>query len=170
MHTNHQAPGAEAHHPRSAPRREIGPIGTAARIVVGLVLLGSVVWGQSRTHFTPAAWALGLVGFPAVLLAWQWLRARRNPAQFQANGPVGFALNAFVFFALYLTPLYAPALSVTSDATLIFYGTSMWLAAARGYGGCEVLAISNWVLHRDDQVGCFVFGPVDHLERRGGRR
>jgi hypothetical protein len=29
----------------------------------------------------------------------------------------------------------------------------MLLAAARGYAGCEVLAVSNWLLHRDDQVG-----------------
>jgi hypothetical protein len=39
------------------------------------------------------------------------------------------------------------------------------LAAARGYAGCEVLAISNWVLRRDDQIGCLVFGPVDTAER-----
>jgi hypothetical protein len=51
-----------------------------------------------------------------------------------------------------------------SDAALIFYGASMLLAAARGYAGCEVLAVSNWMLRRDDQVGCAVFAPVDHLE------
>lgn len=33
--------------------------------------------------------------------------------------------------------------------------------------GCEVLAVSNWLLSRDDQVGCTVFSPIDHLERRG---
>jgi hypothetical protein len=32
-----------------------------------------------------------------------------------------------------------------------------------------VLAVSNWLLRRDDQVGCVVFWPVDHLER-GPRR
>ena len=42
----------------------------------------------------------------------------------------------------------------------------MLLAALRGYSGCEVLAISNWILGRDDQVGCLVLGPVDDLERR----
>ncbi len=41
----------------------------------------------------------------------------------------------------------------------------MLLAAARGYGGCEVLAISNWILHRDDQIGCLVLGPIDDYER-----
>lgn len=75
-------------------------------------------------------------------------------------------LNCAIFFALYLTPFYAPALAFTSDAALIFYGASMLLAAARGYAGCEVTAISNWLLHRDDQVGCVLFWPVDCLERR----
>jgi len=69
-----------------------------------------------------------------------------------------------VFVALYLTPSYAPALSVTSDAALLFYGTSMLVAAVRGYVGCEVLAVSNWVLRRDDQIGCMLFWPPDTAE------
>jgi hypothetical protein len=75
-------------------------------------------------------------------------------------------LNAAVFAALYATPWYAPPLGFTSDAALIFYGASLLLAAARGYAGCEVLAVPNWLLRRDDQVGCVVFAPVDALERR----
>jgi hypothetical protein len=168
MCANHQRPGVNAHDQRTPRRRSIGAIGTAARVVVGLVFLGSVVLGQHRTHVTPAPWLLGLIGFPVVLLAWQWVRARRTPARLQATGPLGLALNCVVFFALYLTPWYAPALAVSSDATLIFYGASMWLAALRGYAGCEVTAVSNWVLHRDDQVGCCLFGPLDHLERHVG--
>src|SRR5216683_3845024 len=85
---------------------------------------------------------------------------------FQATGPLRTAINMGVFFALVLTPWYAPRLSFTSDAALVFYGASMLLAAVRGYGGCEVQAISNWVLRTDDQVGCFVLGPVDDAERR----
>lgn len=27
-------------------------------------------------------------------------------------------------------------------------------------------AISNWLLRRDDQVGCVLFDPVDRLEAR----
>ncbi|MGH3286871.1 MAG: hypothetical protein ACRDPD_19675, partial [Streptosporangiaceae bacterium] len=76
------------------------------------------------------------------------------------------AVNAVVFAALYATPWYAPSLGFTSDAALIFYGASLLLAAARGYAGCEVLAVPNWLLRRDDQVGCVVFAPVDALERR----
>jgi hypothetical protein len=112
----------------------------------------------------PASLALGLVGFPAVLLAWQVVRARLTTASFRATGPLGFALNGAIFLALYLTPFYGPALAFTSDAAPLFYGTSMLLAALRGYAGCEVLAISNWLLRRNDQVGCVVFAPIDHLE------
>ncbi len=46
--------------------KAIGPIGTIARI--GLV--GSVVHGQLATRFAPASWALGLIGFSALVLAW----------------------------------------------------------------------------------------------------
>ena len=154
----------------NALQRQIGIIGTASRVVLGLVFVGSVVWGEWARGFHLAAWALGLVGFPALLLAWQWGRARRTTTQFCATGPVGFALNCGIFFALYLTPFYAPALAFTSDAALLFYGSSMLLAALRGYAGCEVLAISNWLLRRDDQVGCVVFAPIDHLESHAGRR
>ena len=145
-------------------QRRIGIIGTVARVILGLVLVGSVVWGEGTSRFVPISWALGLIGFPAVLLAWQWVRARFTTAHFQATGPLGMALNAMIFLALYLTPFYAPALAFTSDAALIFYGVSMWLAAVRGYAGCEVLAVSNWLLRRDDQVGCVVFAPIDRME------
>lgn len=155
---------------RSA-RRAIGRWGSLARVVVGVLLLGDVAVGHWARGFHPAAWALGLVGFPAVLLAAQWLRTRRGRAPLRATGPGGHALNCAVFLALYLTPSYAPALSVTSDAALVFYGASMLLAAARGYAGCEVLAVSNWLLRRDDQVGCLLFAPIDHVEHhRPGAR
>lgn len=147
--------------------RAIGIAGTVARVVVGLVLIGMVVVG----HFQPIAWVLGLVVFPALLLAWQWWRSRLDPTRFEATGPVGFAVNIAVFLALFLTPWYAPAFAVTNNAAMLFYGASMLIAAARGYAGCEVLALSNWLLRRDDQIGCMVFGPVDHFENhRPGKR
>jgi hypothetical protein len=141
-------------------RRGIGPVGTAARVGTGLWMTGSVVQGHLAGGFHLSSWALGLLGFPALLLAGQWLRARRTPTRLLATGPAAHALNLAVFLALYL-------LELTSDATLVFYGVSMLLAALRGYAGCEVLAVSNWLLGRDDQIGCAVFWPIDHLERRG---
>jgi hypothetical protein len=148
------------------PARAIGIAGTAARAVVGVVLLGSVLAGELTRGWRPAAWVLALLVFPAAALGAAWLRARRHPDGLRATGPAGHAVNCAVFAALYLTPWYAPPVSFTSDAALIFYGTSMLLAAARGYAGCEVLAVPNWLLRRDDQVGCVLFAPVDAIERR----
>jgi hypothetical protein len=145
--------------PTTNGRRGIGPVGTAARLLMGALLLGSVVHGHLTRGFHPSSWALGLTGLPALVLAVQWLRARRKPTPLEATGPVSHALNLAVFLALYL-------MQATSDAALIFYGTSMLLAGLRGYAGCEVLAVSNWLLRRDDQIGCAVFWPVDYLERR----
>lgn len=152
--------------PSGTSHRAIGRWGTAARLIAGLLLIGDVAYGHWARGFHPAAWALGLIGFPAILLAAQWLRTRHGRPPLRATGPAGHAVNAAVFFALYFTPWYAPALSVTSDAALIFYGASMLLAAARGYAGCEVLAISNSLLRRHDQVGCLIFSPLDRLEQR----
>jgi hypothetical protein len=149
--------------------RGIGRIGTAARIAVGLVLLGLVADTQAHRGFEPLAWILALAGLPAVLLAGQWLRSRRFPARMQATGPFGHTVNVAVLLALYLPGMYAPSLRPLSDAVLIFYAASMLLAAIRGDAGCEVLAVSNWLLRRDDQVGCVLFTPIDHLERGPGR-
>jgi hypothetical protein len=115
-------------HQGTGRRRAIGPLGTTARVLVG-----------------------------GVLVAGQWLRARRTPTPLRATGPVAHALNVAVFVVLYL-------LEPTSDAALLFYGASMWLAVERGYAGCEVLAVSNCLLGRDDQVGCALFWPIDQLE------
>ena len=149
---------ASPHAEPEARERGIGPAGTVARLVVGLGLLTSVTWGHLARGFHPWSWALGLLGFPLLLIAAQWLRARRTPARLEATGPLGHALNVAVLLVLYF---WEP----TSDAALVFYGASMLLAALRGYGGCEVLAVGNWLLRRDDQIGCAPFWPIDRLER-----
>lgn len=148
--------------------RAIGPWGTTARLAVGGYLAGSVLVGSiaGDAGFRPAAWLLGLLGFPALLVTWQSWQARRHPQRLVAlAGPVGHLSTTVVFFVLYATSWYAPSIDVVSDAALLFFGTSMLLAALRGYAGCEVLAITNWLLRRDDQLGCLIFNPVDRLER-----
>jgi len=145
--------------------RDIGPIGTTARMVLGFWLSGSVVRAQFATRFAPAthapaAWALGLFGFPALALAWHWWRIRRNPVPFRDTSPLSFALSIALPLVLYFTWWYAPTFSVTSDAVLLFVGGSMVLAALRGSAGCELL-------RRSDQIACAVFTPIDSLEQRG---
>ena len=157
--------------PRSASDRwrAIGPAGTAARILLGGYLVGSVIEAEITGGFTPLLWALGVIAFPGVLLAAQWARARRGGRRLNATGPIAHLITLGGFMALTLMPEYNPAIDVTGDAALIFLGTSMLLAAARGYAGCEVLAISNWLLRRDDQLGCMVFAPVDLAQSRRPR-
>lgn len=146
---------------RPAPRvgRAIGPIGTTARAVVGVAsIILAVVTGEFALYSVP----LGLLGFPAVLLAVQWVRLRWNPHSLRATGQTATFLNFLVAVPFFIV-------TETRAATFLFYGASMLLAAARGYAGCEVLAISNWLLRRNDQVGCVVFSPIDVAEARAGR-
>lgn len=156
-----------------ATGRLIGPIGTTARVVIGALLLGFgaiggkivVIHGHLQLGANAAALLLGVLGFPAVLLALQWMRLRRDRSRFDATGPVATTLNILAF-AVLIGISYVPAVSFIGYAAFVFYGASMLLAAVRGYAGCEVLAASNWLLHRDDQIGCLVLSPVDHWERR----
>ncbi len=54
----------------------------------------------------------------------------------------------------------------TTEAATLFYATTMLVAAWRGQPGCELTLVSNWILRRDDQVGCPIFWPIDALEAR----
>ena len=140
-------------------RRHIGALGTVARLALGGYLLGSVIYGHIVRGFHLLPWVEGLVIFPAVILVWHWLRIRRNPNEFKNISFPAIVFNFGLFWLLYFIP-------ATSDMALIFYGTSILLAGVRGYSGCEILAISNVILRRDDQIGCAVFTPIDLLERR----
>jgi hypothetical protein len=156
---------------RGRRQRDIGHVGTGARILLGGYLFGSVVYGQLiKGPFRPVPWVIGLLVLPALFLCWQALRAHHNPSRLAAHSPGATVLNVVVFCACYFTYLYAPPLAFMSDAVLIFYGLSMLLAALRGYGGCESLALSNWLLKRDDQIGCLVFLPIDAVEEHATSR
>lgn len=134
--------------------RAIGTVGTMARLIVGLAFIAlAFLTGEFELYSLP----LGLVGFPAVVLLLQWLRARWAPGRLQATGSLGFCLNILIAVPFFI-------FSYTQAAAFLFYGASMLLAAARGYAGCEVTAISNWLLRRDDQVGCMIFSPIDAAE------
>ena len=58
----------------------------------------------------------------------------------------------------------------TGDAAALFYAATLLVAAWRAQPGCEVTVLSNWILRRDDQVGCPMFAPVDAAEARHRRR
>ena len=144
-----------------AQTRRIGPAGTLVRVVVGSLMVAAAVASGAGI----AEWALGALVMPGVVVIWQKTRAMLvDPQPIRLVGPVAHVVTAVIFLVLVATPDYAPALSVTSGAALIFFGGSMLIAAIRGYRGCEILALSNWLLGRDDQVGCVLYSPIDRLE------
>jgi hypothetical protein len=125
------------------------------------LLAGGVVAGGGWI-----AWwqlALGIGGLPAVVVAAQSVRLLVTRRPLAQTSHLASCLNCAALVGL-LT------MSQTRDAALVFLGGSMLFAAARGYGGCETLAITNWLLHRNDQVGCLIFWPLDQFEARSGRR
>src|SRR5260370_2127824 len=99
-----------------------------ARIGLGLGFVCSVVHGQLATRLAPAAWALGLIGFSPLVLAWHWWHIRRHPAPFHDTSPAPLRAQRRTTLALYLTWWYAPAFSVTTDAALLFRRRSTVLA------------------------------------------
>ncbi len=138
------------------PSRQIGRLGTATRIALGSVLLAVPFVVGDAPGWLDAA--LGLLALPAAVLSFLWLRARRKPQRLAATGFGGYTINFGIGAVLLAVPL-------TREAAFFFYGASMLLAAARGYAGCELFAIPNWLLRREDEIGCPVFGPVDAVER-----
>lgn len=146
--------------------RSIGLLGTATRILVGLLLLsiGIIYAASGRSLWWQLA--LGLVGFPAALTVAQLARLAFAKTRLRETGSLATFINCAALVVLLLD-------WPTRNATLVFLGASMLLAALRGYGGCESLAVSNWLLRRDDQVGCLLLSPIDVLEARrsgGGDR
>ena len=143
---------------RSSPHSSIGVVGVAARLAVGLLLVGLALWDEPGWR----GFALGLIVMPGVVVATGFVLKRRGSQPFRATGPVGHALNLAVIVPLLVVP-------ATGEAAKLFYGASMLVAAACRNGGCEMTAISNALLQRDDQVGCALFAPVDFAEAARGR-
>ena len=142
-------------------QRAIGVGGTIGRVLLGLAFIYLAVtdFGAPEWELAWQGPVLGLIVFPAALLLFQAVRLRFTNETLNATGGLAFCLNLAVGAVLFSIPF-------TREAALIFYGASLLLAAARGYAGCESLAITNWLLRRDDQVGCVVFSPIDEIEAR----
>jgi hypothetical protein len=160
MSLRSDAPGERRASARQATeRRAIGSVGTIARALVGLAFIAlAFLTGDFEWYSAP----LGLLVAPAMLVLGQWLRLRFRPSKLVATGRLGFYLNMLIAVSLLVIP-------PTRAAAFLFYGASMLVAASRGYAGCESLAISNWLLRRDDQVGCVIFSPIDAAEARAKR-
>jgi hypothetical protein len=132
--------------------RRIGPWGTIARVLVGGGLLGVAIWTGLRWYDL----ALGLAVIPGVTTLAMRLRGRNAPA-LNFDGPGGHCLACAVAIGLFV---------LLPQTAMLWYGTSMLLVAARRTTGCEPFAIPNWILGRDDQLACPLFGPIDAAEAR----
>lgn len=137
--------------------RRIGTIGTVARVLVGLALL-VLAFANKSWGFAWSDVALGLVVFPGVMAA-VGLVARHKGRTLRFTGPIGLAVNGVVLTALFLN-------DYTNTATALFIGITLLVAAWRAQPGCEATVLSNWILRRDDQVGCPTFTPIDAVEAR----
>lgn len=138
--------------------RRIGPIGTSTRLLVAaavlyLALFDWTAWGLT---WYDGALALGLVA--ASLLA-GLLAHRYSNGPLRFTGSAGIALNCAFIVALV-------ANRYTAGGAELFYGTTLIIAAWRAQPGCEATVISNLLLHRDDQIGCPTFSPIDAAEAR----
>lgn len=132
--------------------RQIRFWGSAARLAVGIaMLIAAALTGADQTDVL-----VGLIAFPLIEVGLLTLRGFKAPP-LRLYGNAGHCLNWGVGIATF---------SVATQAALLFYGISILLAFARGYAGCEIFAISNWLQRRDDQIVCPLFSPIDHAEAR----
>jgi DMSO/TMAO reductase YedYZ molybdopterin-dependent catalytic subunit len=131
--------------------RRIGSWGTVSRLVLGGLF---IYWALRRGVSWDDAF-IGFVVFPAAVSLALGLRGPDARPPLRLVGPGGYALNILIWVV---------AINLAPVPTLLFGGATQILAAARGYAGCELFAISNWLTQRDDQIGCPVHSCVDAAE------
>jgi hypothetical protein len=145
-------------------KRQIGPVGTLARVVSGLGLL-YVAGGASIMSWgiEPQDAVMGLIALPALMIGIGVLARHYASGPIHFTGPLGVAVNLAVIVALVGNDF-------TGGGATIFYGATLLIAAWLGRAGCEATVISNLALGRDDQIGCPTLTPIDaaeaHLRRR----
>lgn len=141
------------------PIRRIGLIGTGSRLLVAMALLYfALVKGTSwGLHWYEAL--LGLVVLPGAMLIVSLVLRRRGSAPLRLTGSLGTLVNCAVIVGLVGNPY-------TARGAELFYGVTLLIAAWRGQPDCESTVISNWILGRDDQIGCPIFSPIDRFEAR----
>lgn len=147
--------------------RSIGQWGTAGRAVAAA---GLFAWALAVPHDHPLVsvpgtgvlwWnaLLGLVLIPMAATLVLLLRGR--DAAPLRGGITAEVLVVVAFFAV---------AQVIPVAMLLALGATFVVQVVRGDGGCELLAIPNWLLRRNDRLFCLLFTPIDVLEARARRR
>lgn len=165
------APARELPKPRpAAPRRtgrQIGPVGTVTRVVLGG---GFLAWGLLVPHRHPLldlpgagsrVWGalVGLVVLPALLTVAVRLRGRTAAPLRLGSSEAACCVTGVLVLASFVAPI----------AILTFVGGTMLLLAGTGRGGCEVMAVPNLLLGRRDYLACLGVSQIDAWERRRSR-
>ncbi|MGH2904147.1 MAG: hypothetical protein ACRDK7_11275 [Solirubrobacteraceae bacterium] len=151
------------------PGRQIGPIGTLARTVGGALAIALPIAFDGFSWWEAAVALVALPLIALVVAALLTLAFRRlAPNALKSRHAIcslpGCSLIAVMVAAN--AALVAPT-SANGNVTIwVWLGASMLLAAARGYGGCEMLAISNLITGRREQIGCLLYTPIDNAEKR----
>ncbi|MDQ3678920.1 MAG: hypothetical protein M3401_19330 [Actinomycetota bacterium] len=141
-------------------RRDIGRVGTLARVIGGVALVGVPIaeHGISWWDAGGALIALPLIAF--VVAGVLRLRQARAAGAAATRGQAITAIAVVIAVGSALT-FVTP---IDQVAIWAFFGISMLLAALRGYAGCELLAIPNALTSRRDQLDCFIYTPIDTAE------
>jgi hypothetical protein len=143
--------------------RTIGPWGTGVRAVAGVA---GIAWAVAVPHERPwlelpgassdlVGLLVGLVVAPRVLTLAILARGRNAPRLHLGHA----AASLVTLLAVLLAQFYPAAVLITISAPLL-------LLAIVGRNGCELLAVPNLVLRRNDYLFCLPFSPIDVWERR----
>ncbi len=153
--------------------RRIGPIGTSARLIGGAlaialpIALHGLSWIEAGVALI-ALPAIAAVAAPLITAAYRHLYPAALRSRHAICSPLGCTLLAVMVAAN--AAIVAPTDANGNVTISVWLGASMLLAAARGYDGCEVLAVSNLITGRRDQIGCLLYTPIDHAEARRHHR
>jgi hypothetical protein len=147
--------------------RAIGPVGTAVRVFAGVLALAVAGLWQGLGWWDVAAAA---IAFPLVGLSAWWLLSARGPHPWPASAIAGDGLGyAESLLAVAIAAALTFVTPADQPAVWAWLGGSLLLAAARGDGGCEALALANALGGRRDHGGCVLFTPLDAAEGRRRR-
>lgn len=147
--------------------RQIGPIGTTARMLGGLfaIVVPVTVDGISWFEAGVALLALPLIAATtAPLITWSYRRLYPRALQMRHGICSLPACTLIAVMVIANDVLVAPTTANGNVTIWVWLGASMILAAVRGYGGCELLAPYNLISGRREQIGCLLYTPIDNIE------
>jgi hypothetical protein len=147
--------------------RTIGPWGTAVRGILGVA---GFAWGVAVPQEHPVldlpgassdalGLLIGLVAAPVALTTVVRARGRNAPRLHLGHG-----------LACVVTLLVVGAAQLYPVAVLVTVSAPLLLLAAIGRDGCELLAVPNLILRRNDYLFCLPITPIDAWERRRAAR